>query len=99
MWQYRPMSMLGRRRSPNGSFRSSTMNQNSKRASRKHCWRKIMNVHREVAYRLDPVLGARHVLGIAPHAWQEKFLRAELGASIAVLTARQVGKTTAAAVG
>src|SRR5262245_15706499 len=58
-----------------------------------------MNSYREIAYRLDPVLWAREVLGITPHAWQEEFLRAERGASIAVLTARQVGKTTAAAVG
>jgi Terminase large subunit, T4likevirus-type, N-terminal len=53
----------------------------------------------EIAYRLDPVLWVRDVLEITPHAWQERFLRAERGASIAVLTARQVGKTTAAAVG
>jgi hypothetical protein len=59
----------------------------------------MMNTHREIAYRLDPVLWAREVLRIAPHAWQQGFLRAERGASIAVLTARQVGKTTAAAVG
>src|SRR5262245_13874463 len=58
-----------------------------------------MNSYREIAYRLDPVLWAREVLGITPHAWQEKFLRAPRGASLAVLTSRQVGKTTAAAVG
>jgi hypothetical protein len=57
-----------------------------------------MNSYREIAYRLDPVAWAREVLGITPHAWQEKFLLAPRGASIAVLTARQVGKTTAAAV-
>jgi hypothetical protein len=74
------------------------MNQNSKRGSRKHYWRKIMNSYREIAYRLNPVLWARDGLGITPHAWQEKFLLAPRGASIAVLTARQVGKTTAAAV-
>ena len=50
-----------------------------------------MNPAREIAYRLDPVLWMREVLGIAPHAWQEEFLRAEQGASIVVLTARQVG--------
>ena len=38
-------------------------------------------------------------MGINPHDWQKTFLRAPRGASIAVLTARQVGKTTAAAVG
>ena len=58
-----------------------------------------MNEVREIAYRLDPVLWMREVLGITPHAWQETFLRAERGASIVVLTARQVGKTTAAACG
>src|SRR5262245_38984732 len=97
MWPYRPTSMLGRRRSPNGSFRSSTMNPNSKRKSRKHYWRKFMNVHREVAYRLDPVLWVRDVLGLTPTAWQESFLRAQRGASILALTARQAGKTSTAA--
>ena len=58
-----------------------------------------MNPVREIAYRVDPALWMREVLGIAPHAWQEKFLLAERGASIVVLTARQVGKTTAAACG
>jgi hypothetical protein len=58
-----------------------------------------MNIHREVAYRVDPAAWMREVLEITPHAWQEKFLRSQRGASIAVLTARQVGKTTAAAVG
>ena len=58
-----------------------------------------MNPVREIAYRLDPALWMREVLGIAPHAWQETFLRVKRGASIAVLTARQVGKTTAAACG
>ena len=32
-----------RRRSPNGSFKSLTMSRNSKRGSRKHYWRSIMN--------------------------------------------------------
>jgi hypothetical protein len=58
-----------------------------------------MNPVREIAYRVDPALWMREVLGIAPHAWQETFLRTERGASIVVLTARQVGKTTAAACG
>ena len=48
---------------------------------------------------LDPALWMQEVLGITPHDWQETFLRTQRGASIAVLTARQVGKTTAAAVG
>ena len=47
----------------------------------------------------DPALWMQAVLGITPHDWQRKFLLASRGASIAVLTARQVGKTTAAAVG
>ena len=34
---------------------------------------------------------------MTPSAWQETFLRARRGASILALTARQVGKTTAAA--
>jgi Terminase large subunit, T4likevirus-type, N-terminal len=52
---------------------------------------------REAAYRIDPALWVREVLAINPTAWQETFLRAPLGASILVLTARQVGKTTTAA--
>ena len=55
-----------------------------------------MNPLREIAYRVDPALWTREVLGIAPHAWQETFLLAPLGASILALTARQVGKTTTA---
>jgi len=51
---------------------------------------------RETAYRIDPALWVREVLGITPTAWQETFLRAPLGASILALTARQVGKTTTA---
>ena len=58
-----------------------------------------MNTHREIAYRIDPALWMHEVLGIPPHDWQKTFLLAPQGASIAVLTARQVGKTTAAAVG
>jgi Terminase large subunit, T4likevirus-type, N-terminal len=58
-----------------------------------------MNTVREAAYRIDPALWMHEVLGITPHDWQKTFLLAPRGASIAVLTARQVGKTTAAAVG
>ena len=58
-----------------------------------------MNTHSEIAYRLDPALWMREVLEIAPRPWQEKFLCAPRGASMLALTARQVGKTTAAAVG
>jgi hypothetical protein len=51
----------------------------------------------EAAYKIDPVLWVREVLGETPKSWQEKFLRAPRGASILALTARQVGKTTVAA--
>src|SRR6476661_6477798 len=93
----KPTSMLGRHRSLNGSFKSSTINRNLKRKSRKPCWRKIMNVHREIAHRIDPGLWVREILGVTPAPWQETFLRAPRGASILALTARQVGKTTTAA--
>ena len=56
-----------------------------------------MNNLREIAYRVDPVLWVREVLGVTPTPWQETFLRSPLGASILALTARQVGKTTTAA--
>ena len=56
-----------------------------------------MNIHREVAYRLDPALWMRHVLSIPPRAWQEQFLSVPRGRDVLVLTARQVGKTTVAA--
>jgi hypothetical protein len=55
-----------------------------------------MNELRELAYRIDPVLWVREVLGVEPAAWQAEFLRAPLGASIIALTAPQVGKTTTA---
>ena len=55
-----------------------------------------MNNLREIAYRLDPALWVREVLRVTPTAWQDQFLRAPRGASIIALTARQVGKTTAA---
>ncbi len=55
-----------------------------------------MNNLREAAYRIDPALWVREVLGVAPTTWQEQFLRAPRGASIQALTARQVGKTTTA---
>jgi hypothetical protein len=58
-----------------------------------------MRTKHEIAYRLDPALWMEKVLGIKPHTWQKTLLGAPRGASIAVLTARQVGKTTAAAVG
>ena len=58
-----------------------------------------MNPFLEIAYRTDPVLWAIHVLGITPHEWQKPFLGAARGAAILALTSRQVGKTTAAAIG
>src|SRR4029077_14071381 len=57
----------------------------------------MMNKTREIAYRIDPVLWVREILGVTPATWQETFLRAPRGASILALTARQVGKTTTAA--
>ena len=56
-----------------------------------------MNNLREIAYRVDPVLWVRSIVGVTPTPWQQVFLRAERGASILALTARQVGKTTTAA--
>jgi hypothetical protein len=56
-----------------------------------------MNNLRQAAYQIDPALWVREVLGVIPTAWQDIFLRAPRGASILVLTARQVGKTTTAA--
>src|SRR5215831_189637 len=58
-----------------------------------------MNTALEAAHRIDPALWMQDVVGIKPHAWQKKFLLQPLGSSIAVLTTRQVGKTTGAAVG
>ena len=59
-------------------------------------WRSIMSSARDLAYRLDPVLWVRDILGETPAPWQETFLRAPRGASILALTARQVGKTITA---
>lgn len=56
-----------------------------------------MNKLRELAYAIDSALWVERALGIHPMDWQAAFLRAPRGASIAVLTARQVGKTTTAA--
>jgi hypothetical protein len=56
-----------------------------------------MSTLRELAYRIDPALWVREVLGVEPEKWQQIFLRAPRGASILALTARQVGKTTSAA--
>lgn len=51
----------------------------------------------DIAFRLDPALWVRGVLKVQPTRWQEQFLRAPRGCSIAALTARQCGKTTTAA--
>jgi terminase large subunit-like protein len=51
----------------------------------------------EVAYRIDPALWVRNILGVEPLSWQKEFLRAPRGVSILALTARQAGKTTTAA--
>jgi hypothetical protein len=55
-----------------------------------------MSSLKDLAYQLDPVLWVERELKIVPHEWQKQLLRAKRGASIAVLTARQIGKTTAA---
>jgi hypothetical protein len=52
---------------------------------------------RDLAFAIDPALWVQKQLGVKPADWQAQFLRAPRGASIIVLTARQVGKTTAAA--
>jgi hypothetical protein len=57
----------------------------------------MMGQLRDIAYHIDPALWVTKVLGVEPAAWQERLLRAPKGASIVALTARQVGKTTAAA--
>jgi len=56
-----------------------------------------MSPYRDIAYRLDPVLWVRQVLGVTSAAWQETFLRSPRGAFMMALTARQIGKTTTAA--
>lgn len=56
-----------------------------------------MSPMRDIAYRLDPALWVQDVLGEKPAPWQQQLLRARRGASILALTARQSGKTTAAA--
>jgi hypothetical protein len=51
----------------------------------------------QIAHAIDPALWVRQQLQLTPMRWQDSFLRAPRGASILALTARQVGKTTAAA--
>ena len=51
----------------------------------------------DLAYKLDPALWVRDVLGKDPAPWQRQFMLTPRGASILALTARQVGKTTTAA--
>src|SRR5262249_59629068 len=60
-------------------------------------WRLTMSNLRELAYRVDPALWVRDIVGVEPTKWQENFLRAPRGAFILALTARQCGKTTTAA--
>src|SRR5262245_52681691 len=84
-------------KSPNASSRRLIMNPNSRRASRRPYWWITMNTNREVAYRIDPARWAREGLGISPRPWQGTFLRVRRGASVCILTARQVGKSTGAA--
>jgi hypothetical protein len=55
-----------------------------------------MSELRDAAHQIDPVTWVREVVGVTPTVWQETFLRAQRGASILALTARQVGKTTTA---
>jgi Terminase large subunit, T4likevirus-type, N-terminal len=55
-----------------------------------------MNNLSELAYRIDPAQWVERELGFQPRDWQKQFLRTPRGAQVAVLTARQVGKTTAA---
>jgi hypothetical protein len=51
----------------------------------------------QLAYAIDPALWVKRTIGAVPTDWQVEFLRAPRGASLAVLTARQIGKTTVAA--
>lgn len=51
---------------------------------------------RHLAFQIDSVTWAKS-LGFEAKPWQAQFLRAPVGASIAVLTSRQCGKTTTAA--
>ena len=55
-----------------------------------------MNDLKQCAFRIDPVLWVQKVLGEDPTGWQRRFLRAPRGTSLLALTARQIGKTTAA---
>ena len=57
-----------------------------------------MNPFLRAAYRLDPAMWAEEVLALALDPWQAQLLLAPGGAQVAVLNARQAGKTTAAAV-
>ncbi|MFL6817633.1 MAG: terminase large subunit domain-containing protein [Bradyrhizobium sp.] len=58
-----------------------------------------MSKLRDLAYQIDPVLWVREAIQVEPAQWQAEFLQAPRGASIVVLTARQVGKTTSASWG
>jgi hypothetical protein len=56
----------------------------------------MMNDLKQCAFRIDPVLWVQKVLGEDPQGWQRQFLRSPRGTSLLALTARQIGKTTAA---
>src|SRR5580698_8458189 len=83
-------------RSPNASSENLIMSRRSRLGSPTRCWRSIMNNLSELAYRIDPAQWVERELGFQPRDWQKQFLRTPRGAQVAVLTARQVGKTTAA---
>ena len=64
-------------------------------------WRSLMSNLGEVAYRIDPALWVRHILGVEPTKWHEDFLRAPRGAPT-LATARQhdrhVGQNNSASI-
>lgn len=49
---------------------------------------------KNLAYAIDPALWVEREIGVQPFDWQKQLLRAPRGAQIAVLTGRQIGKTT-----
>src|SRR2546421_332646 len=50
-----------------------------------------MNELHELAYRIDPALWGRKMLGMDPAPWEQQFLRAPLGASISAPSTRRGG--------
>ena len=57
-----------------------------------------MNTLREIAFRIDPVLWVREILGITPTNGRSHFCGRNVVPPLLVLTSRQFGKTTAAAI-